>query len=140
MEKSNALTLSGFVGPSAEGLVRLFSTPNGQECLEIPETAILHYDQDDASGPTKLSIDPSVTVTVITTRKVPLMALARRLKADGGGTGTSCIDKRIERCKSDPDVHNKAYCDSEEARRLFDFFCGVLGNPSFSGAEPGSIA
>jgi len=132
---ASAITLRGFVGPSAEGSVRLFPTPNGGDCVEIPESAILHFEQTDVSGSTELFIEPPVIVTVVSTRKVPLVALALR-QQDGGpgdaGPEKTCLEKRIENCKSDPDVKDKAFCDSEEGKRVFRLLCDLFGDPKIA--------
>lgn len=139
---ASALTLSGFVGPSAEGVVRIFSTPNGGECIEISESAIVHYEQPDASGPTELFIEPSAMVTVVSTRKVPIVALALR-RQDGGpgdaGPEKTCVEKRIEKCKSDPLVKDKSFCDSETAKSQFQLFCDLFGDPKVVGSGSGSV-
>jgi hypothetical protein len=144
--QASAITLSGFVGPSSTGIVRLFPTPSVSDCIEVPETAILHFEQDDISGLTELFVDPSVIVTVVSTRKVPLVALALRQQDDrpdggdnGGGSVKSCLEKRIEKCKSDPTVHDKTFCDSEKGKHVFQLLCDLFGEPSLSGLGSGSV-
>lgn len=135
---ASAIALSGFVGPSPEGVVRLFSTPSGGECVDVPQAAILDFEQADESSPTELFVDPSAIVTIVSTAKVPIVALALRVKDGGpgdGGVGKSCLDKRIESCKKDPTVKNKDFCDSKEGKQLFKFLCDQFGDPK----EPSGI-
>ncbi len=138
--RANALTLSGFVGPSAEGVVRIFPTPNGGEYIDIPESAIVHYEQPDVSGPTELFMEPNVIVTVVSVRKVPILALA--LQQDGGPDGggeKTCVEKRIEKCKSDPTVADKSFCDSEKGKHVFQLLCDLFGDPKALGSGSGSV-
>ena len=128
-DRTSAITLRGFVGPSAEGVVRLYPTPNVGEYMEIPETAIVHFEQSDVSDTTQLFVEPSAIVTLVSVRAVPLIASALRPVGTQQPGGTTCLEKRIDSCKRDPTIQNKAYCDSDEAKRMFRFFCDVIGNP-----------
>jgi hypothetical protein len=136
---ASAISLGGFIGPSAKGLVRLFPTPTSSDYIELPEAALLHFEQDDVTGSVELFVDPLVIITVVSVRKVPLMGVALRQQNGGpdAGTGKTCLEKKIEACKSDPLVHNKAFCDSEAGKHVFQLLCDLFDSPKFG--ELGSV-
>jgi len=37
----------------------------------------------------------------------------------------ACVERKVNDCKSDPTVHNKSACTSEDLKRIWRFFCGV---------------
>lgn len=133
--RASAIVLRGYAGPSPEGTVRLFESPNGGDAVEIPQNAIQHCEQEDETEPAELYVDPWTVVTAVSVRKVPLTALAMKQKdagPDGAGTGKSCLEKRIEKCKNDPDVKDKSVCESDELKRVFRLLCSLFGDPGGS--------
>jgi len=133
--KAAAFVLSGFVAPSPDETVRLYPHPNSDTYIEIAQEAVLHFEQDQESYLTALFVDPAAIVSMGTIRKAPLMAMALRTddRPDGGGGGggsKTCVEKRIEKCKSDPDVHNKEFCDSDEFKSLAGSLCRIFGDPA----------
>ena len=131
-DETAAINLRGFIAPSAKGTVRLSPSPSSlSEYIEIPEKALLHSEQDE-DGATELFIEPTALVSVVSVQKLPLQS-ALRLR-DGGpdaGPEKSCLEKRIEKCKSDPTVGNKTFCDSAEGKRVFQLLCDLFGDPKF---------
>ena len=134
------VVLSGFVAPGEKGTVRLcpLSYDLGTYFV-IPETAVKDFDED-SNGLVTLFVDPSTLVSAVSTASVPLIAVAMDNQPDGGGgTGSSCVDKWIEACKKDP-MRSREFCDSAEARRQYEKFCKIFGDPKFSGGDFGIIA
>jgi len=113
---ASAIVVSGFIAPSSDETVRVCPALSGGEYLEIPEGAVLDFEQDMESGVTKLFIDPSAVVTVGFSQKRPVISLAMQQRLPPFPTGQkTCVQAYIDSCKSDPTVSNKAYCDSPEA-------------------------
>lgn len=127
----SAFSLTGYIGPAPAGLVRLFSTPNTGEYIELPESAVVHAEQDSATLQVELLVNPMTILTAVSVAKMPLAALARQQQGGGPDAGTpkTCLEKRVEKCKNDPTVSNKAFCDSESGKHVFQLLCDLFGDP-----------
>jgi len=130
-----AVALGGFVAPSPAGTVRLCPSQSLGDCIDIPEESVLRFEQDADSGVTHLFVDFTAVVSVVATRSYPISALvAPRLDNDpDAGAGKTCTEKRQEKCRSDPTVSNKDFCDSPEGERTFKLLCDLFGDPAFGG-------
>ncbi len=136
-----AVALSGYVGPSSDGYVRVYPSADLSTFVEIPEAAVLHHEQEDEEAETELYIDPLAVVTVTSTQSVPLIVLALRQAddtPDGGDGEKSCLETRIEKCKRDP-MRNPEFCDSERGKRLLQLLCDLLGDPPQTSQGGGSL-
>ncbi len=130
---NDAIPFSGFVAPSRDGVVRLCEDLTGSRYIDFREKDVIDSAQDEGTGQTELLINPFSIVTVVSAVKAPLLSTLARSRPDGespdGGTGKTCVEKRIEKCKNDPE-RNPTFCDSEEARNLFNLLCSVFGAPT----------
>lgn len=122
------IMLSGFVGNSPEGVVRLFQGTDISQSIDIPESSIDEFEQDTDSGMTHLYVKSNAIIEVVSTRKVPISIVFTDDKPDGGVEKT-CLDKRIDNCKNDPLVHDKSFCTSNSGKHVFKTLCDLLGDP-----------
>ena len=130
--EASAIKLSGYVAPSESGSIKLSPSPSSlQEYVEIAQDDVLYSEQHSELGVAELFIDPAAVVSVVSVRRFPLAAAPRRPdEAPGDATRPkSCVNQRIDQCKRDPMVGDARFCDSDEARHLFDILCGVFGPP-----------
>ncbi|MDQ3225758.1 MAG: hypothetical protein M3Q50_03890, partial [Chloroflexota bacterium] len=88
---------------------------------------------------TEVFVDLSAIVTVVATRSYPITALvtARLDDAPDAGSGTSCVEKRQKKCREDPTVSDKSFCDSEKGKAVFKILCDLFGDPALT--TPGGV-
>jgi hypothetical protein len=137
-DQARSVNLSGFIAPSPDSTIRLSPSPSSlDEYIDIPESAVLHAEQDE-SGVAELFIDPAAELRIVSVRRHSLPALARLInQSDGEEPAKSCVDKRIEKCKTDPMVGNKSFCESAQGRRTFQLLCDLFGDPKFQSTGGG---
>jgi hypothetical protein len=136
------VTLSGYIAPGTPGSIRLSPSPSSlSQYIDIPQPAILHAEQNEESGVATLFVDPTAVLEFHSRRCASwnairaeslstMVATLQTQQPDGGGQKPkSCVEKRIEKCKSDPTVSDKSFCDSEDGKRVFKIICDLFGDP-----------
>lgn len=131
----SSIALSGFIGESPKGVIRLFQGSDISQYIDIAESDIDEFDQNSDSGITHLYLKSSAIVDVVSTRKVPASIVVFLDNAPDGGTEKTCLQKRIDNCKKDPLVHDKSTCDNEKYQGTLQLLCDLFGDP----AERGGI-
>lgn len=161
-EHGVTVALEGYVGPAPSGKVRLYGSMRLGPCVEIPEDAIVHFEEDEASGRTTIYVHteaPLTVMTVATTSAAQLRDLSNSGKTPaggsmatlaallekpqggtpGGGTTSDCVEEKRQKCIADriisgtPPDRAERVCDS--LTWLFEILCdvGPLGTPGGGG-------
>lgn len=161
-EHGATVALEGYVGPAPSGKVRLYGSMRLGSCVELPEDAIVHFEEDEASGRTTIYVHTEAPLTVMTVATISaaqlrdlsisggtpasssvaaLTALLRRPRdgMPGGGTTSDCVDEKRQKCIDDriisgtPPDRAERVCDS--LAWLFEILCdvGPLGTPGGGG-------
>lgn len=128
-ERGSAVTLEGYVGPAPSGRVRLYGSLQLGSCVEIPDQAILHYEENESSGRTTLYVDSSADLTVMTVSSITAAQLREKPSGGttGGGSVADCIKELRQKCIDDriidgvPPARAERVCD--EIGWLFDILC-----------------
>jgi hypothetical protein len=101
---ASTVQLKGFVGPSPEGIVCLFSDLSlDSTCIDIPEKAVLHFEEDSESGQTTLFVDPSATLEIVAVETLPALAFKKKDDKDSDSdlAITNCVADKIRKCMRD---------------------------------------
>ena len=130
--ENSVVILNGYIGKSDKGYTRLYIDSNANEYFNIPDKAVVHFEQNNENHSTELFVDPSTILTIVSERKIPALALMMAPGFGSGGAVSSCVQKRIDNCKTDPLQANKTFCTSKEGKDLFKLLCDLLGDPKFS--------
>lgn len=81
-------SLEGYIGPSEEAKIRLYTDLQLNEYIDLPEEAVLHAEEpDQAEGRVRLWLRADARVQIISTRTTS--AQAARLSIGGIGSGPS---------------------------------------------------
>lgn len=81
------VTLTGFIGPSDGGMLRLYPSMNLARCLDIPEEAVVHVEEPaEAGGRVWAHVDSraEITVSLRASRTVPVEELLGSSPPGGG--------------------------------------------------------
>jgi len=126
----SSIVLSGFVGESPKGVIRLFQGSDISQCIDVLETDIDEFDQDEDSGLTHLYIKSSAIVDIVSTRKAPVSVVVFLDNNPDGGVEKTCLEKRVDKCNDDPLITDKTLCDKKEYQKTLSLLCDLFGDPS----------
>ncbi len=133
-EHKPTFVLRGFVAPAPRGSVGLSPDLSLAARIEVHGDDIVRCDEDPDSGMTTLFIAPSAIVTAVAVRQLPIATAARDNKP-GGGSGSTvsdCVEKKIKECKSDPMRADKTFCDTKDAKDLYETLCKIFPQSALS--------
>lgn len=137
------ISLSGYIGVSEAGVIRLHPSLSQDEFLEIPEASVVDTAENADLGVTTVRVRADAFVFVVSRRLFPLVGLLLPTphcdaKVDnppiGGGGGVSqCVQARIDKCKTDPMTKDPSVCTRPDMINTFKVLCDMLGSPTGGG-------